>query len=314
MRRGRRSGAVRRGRRRGGGVRAVRRPGGAVLMRTSRPVRLEPISTKISTTCLISFRSICSPSRSFRTISSTAARTSRLTALKTISWKFWAGVGGGGEKRDAEVEVEAEAEGEVVEVVEAEGRHRHLVADLLELGEREALDVEAVEVLEDVREEADHQRVVLPPPHLRGRRGGAGRQRGVGRAWSGGDWDASGKRGAHQLLQHRLVVLLLDVREDARREVVLDRLAVVLVQVLRPVVRRLLRAHRVHRRVQRRVLVGRDLLRVLAVAEVLEDLLDLEDAALPQLLPPLLQRDHRLRHRHALCAGSCLRTEGRGRG
>ena len=31
-----------------------------------------------------------------------------------------------------------------------------LVADLLELGEREALDVEAVEVLEDVREEADH--------------------------------------------------------------------------------------------------------------------------------------------------------------
>ena len=187
----RRSGAARRGRRRGGGV---RRAGGAVLRRTSRPVRLEPISTKISTTCLISFRSICSPSRSFRTISRTAARTSRLTALKTISWKFWAGVGGGGEKRDAEVEVEAEVE--VVEVVEAEGRHRHLVADLLELGEREALDVEAVEVLGDVREEADHQRVVLPPPHLRGRRGGAGRQRGVGRAWSGGDWEASGKRAA----------------------------------------------------------------------------------------------------------------------
>ena len=153
---------------------------------------------------------------------------------------------------------------------------------------------------------ADHQRVVLPPPHLRGRREEAD-QRGVGRAWSG--------RAAHarQLLEHRLVVLLLDVQEDARREVVLDRLAVVLVQVLRPVVRRLLRAHRVHRRVQRRVLVGRDLLRVLAVAEVLEDLLDLEDAALPQLLPPLLQRDHRLRHRHALCAGSCLRAEGRGR-
>ena len=88
------------------------------------------------------------------------------------------------------------AEVEVVEVVEVEGRQRHLVADLLELGEREALDVEAVEVLEDVREEADHQRVVLPPPHLRGRRGGAGRQRGVGRAWSGGDWEASGKRAA----------------------------------------------------------------------------------------------------------------------
>ena len=87
-----------------------------------------------------------------------------------------------------------EAEVEVVEVVEAEGRHRHLVADLLELGEREALDVEAVEVLEDVREEADHQRVVLPPPHLRGRRGGAGRQRG----WeaSGGDWEARGTRSA----------------------------------------------------------------------------------------------------------------------
>ena len=176
--------------RRGGG--AVRRAGGAVLMRTSRPVRLEPISTKISTTCLISLRSICSPSRSFRTISSTAARTSRLTALKTISWKFWSGEGGGGEKRDV---VEAAVEVEVEVEVEAEGRHRHLVADLLELGEREALDVEAVEVLEDVREEADHQRVVLPPPHLRGRRGGA-RQRGVGRAWSGGDWEASGKRAA----------------------------------------------------------------------------------------------------------------------
>ena len=39
------------------------------------------------------------------------------------------------------------------------------VADLLQLRQREALDVEAVEVLEDVGEELDHQLVVLPPAH-----------------------------------------------------------------------------------------------------------------------------------------------------
>ena len=96
----------------------------------------------------------------------------------------------------AGAEVEVEVEVEVVRCVSEEGRrHRHLVADLLELGEREALDVEAVEVLEDVREEADHQRVVLPPPHLRGRRGGA-RQRGVGRRRRGlgSEREASGAR------------------------------------------------------------------------------------------------------------------------
>ena len=57
-------------------------------MRTSRPVRLEPISTKISTTCLTSFVSIISPSRSLWISASMAVRTSRFTALKTISWKL----------------------------------------------------------------------------------------------------------------------------------------------------------------------------------------------------------------------------------
>ena len=90
-----------------------------------------------------------------------------------------------------------------------------LRAHLGELGQREALDVEAVEVLEDVREEAHQQLVVLPP--------------------------------THQLAKHRLVVLLADARQDARLQVVLDRLAVVVVQLLGPVVGRLLRAHRVHR-------------------------------------------------------------------
>ena len=51
---------------------------------------------------------------------------------------------------------------------------------------------------------------------------------------------------AHELAQHALVVLLLDARQDARRKVLLDGLAVVVVQLLGPVVWGLLGAHRVH--------------------------------------------------------------------
>ena len=60
--------------------------------------------------------------------------------------------------------------------------------------------VEAIQVLEHVREEPNHQLVVLPA--------------------------------AHELLEHRLVVPLLDPGQDACGEVVLDCLAIVVVQVL----------------------------------------------------------------------------------
>ena len=53
--------------------------------------------------------------------------------------------------------------------------------------------------------------------------------------------------------QHAVIVLLLDAGQDARREVVLHGLAVVVVQVLAPVVWGLLRAHRVDRPAARAV-------------------------------------------------------------
>mmetsp|Transcript_42661 Transcript_42661/g.140136 ORF Transcript_42661/g.140136 Transcript_42661/m.140136 type:complete len:707 (-) Transcript_42661:8-2128(-) len=128
---------------------------------------------------------------------------------------------------------------------------------LCQLRQRQPLHVEAVQVLEDVREEADDRLVVLPAPH--------------------------------QLPQHRLVMLLLDARQDARSQVVDDSLAIVVVQRLAPVVWRLLRAHGVDRRVQLRVLVGAYPVLVHAARRILENLLDLEHAARFQLVPAILE-------------------------
>ena len=100
------------------------------------------------------------------------------------------------------------------------------------------------------------------------------------------------------LLEHVLAGLSPDGRQDHGRQVVGDGLLVPLVELLRVVVRRLLRAHVVHQREVRHVLLVVELVSPGHV--VLQDLVQRGDGPILDLAPALLKLYQLVVHRPAI--------------
>mmetsp|Transcript_29408 Transcript_29408/g.88474 ORF Transcript_29408/g.88474 Transcript_29408/m.88474 type:complete len:317 (-) Transcript_29408:35-985(-) len=136
--------------------------------------------------------------------------------------------------------------------------------------QRVVLDVVAVQIHEEEAHPLVHDLVVRPP--------------------------------RRQLREQEVLALLAQRGQDRLRQIVADGLAVALVELLGPVVRRPLRAHVVARRVRLDVLLGREEVLRLLVQAAVEHLLEHVDGlGLDLVVPPFLKRDD-LRRQHFVAA------------